>query len=107
MVQGAEDGQGGGGTGNFAEKARKSLVIKILTSKALGLKILQGLFAEPAPGKGLRGVGEGGYPPRPGNFPRKTLAGSHLETLACQIFFDSVSQACEESRSRPPRKHRV
>lgn len=39
------------------EKARKSFVVKILTSNPLGLKILQGLFAEPAPVKAFKGGG--------------------------------------------------
>jgi len=40
----------------------KSPVFKILTSKFFDIKILQTLFANPAPSKAFRGRGEGGYP---------------------------------------------
>ena len=56
----AENGHGGGGTRSDDKKARKSFVVKILTSKPLGLKILQTTLAEPAPVKAFRG--EGGTP---------------------------------------------
>ena len=36
--------------------------MKILTSKLFDIKILQTLFAEPAPSKAFRGMGAGGYP---------------------------------------------
>jgi len=50
-IERADYGQGGGGIGNHREKGRKSFVIKILTSKYYWLKILQGIFANPAPDK--------------------------------------------------------
>jgi hypothetical protein len=43
----------------------KSLVVKILTSKLFDIKILQILFADPAPVKAFGGWGEGGYPRNP------------------------------------------
>ena len=51
------------------EKARKSFKVKILTSNSYALKILQTIFATPAPVKAFRGVGGGGYPPIPRIFP--------------------------------------
>ena len=41
---------------------RKSFVVKILTSKSYGLKILQTIFVKPAPVKGFEACREGGYP---------------------------------------------
>ena len=42
--------------------SRKSLVLKILTSKLFDIKILQTLFVGPAPSKPLKRIGGGGYP---------------------------------------------
>lgn len=39
-----------------------AFVFKILTSKIFDIKILQTLFADPAPVKAFRGWGEGGTP---------------------------------------------
>jgi hypothetical protein len=58
--QKAEDGQGGGGTHPRHENVSKSFVFRILTAKSYALKILQTIFAPPAPVKDSRGVGEGG-----------------------------------------------
>lgn len=49
-------------TSIVGEKADKFFVVKILTCKPLRLKILQSIFADPAPVKAFRGVGGGGYP---------------------------------------------
>src|SRR5208283_5500940 len=48
-IQKADHREGGSGTSSHAEKGRNSFVLKILTSKPLGLKILQAIFADPAP----------------------------------------------------------
>jgi hypothetical protein len=61
----ADHGQGASGKNITREKATKFFASKILTSKPLGLKILQSIFAEPAPVKAFRGWGEGGYPLNP------------------------------------------
>ena len=53
---------------------RKFFVIKILTSNSLGLKILQTLFAEPAPVKPFRGGWGEGVPPNSPFFPQMELA---------------------------------
>jgi hypothetical protein len=42
----------------------KSLVFKILTSKLVAIRILQTLFVNPAPSKGFKDQGGGGYPPK-------------------------------------------
>ena len=39
---------------------RKSFLLKILTSKLFAIKILQTLFANPAPSKAFKGYGGGG-----------------------------------------------
>ncbi len=40
---------------------RNSFALKILTLKSSAIKILQTLFANPAPSKPFTGMGEGGY----------------------------------------------
>jgi len=67
--QEADHRQGGGGTRNHREKVRKSFIVKILTSKPLGLKILQTLFANPAPLAAFRGWEGGGYTLKSKIFP--------------------------------------
>ena len=46
----------------MAPKACKSFKVKILTSNSYALKILQTIFAAPAPVKVFRGMGGRGYP---------------------------------------------
>ena len=46
----------------MVQKACKSFKVKILTSNPYALKILQTIFAAPAPVKAFRGWGEGGPP---------------------------------------------
>ena len=51
----------------------KSPVFKILTSKFFAIRILQALFVNPAPSKGFKDPGGGGYPPKaPISAKRKT-----------------------------------
>ena len=52
--------QGGGGRSRASESTGNSFVLKILTSKLFALKILQTIFANPAPSKAFRGMGGGG-----------------------------------------------
>jgi hypothetical protein len=68
----ADNDQGGGGAPDYHRTHRKFFVIKILTSNSLALKILQTLFAEPAPVKPFRGVGGGGYLKISAFFPNGT-----------------------------------
>lgn len=68
-IQRADGCQGKGGIRETREQRANSFAVKILTSKPLGLKILQSIFAEPAPVKAFRGVG-GGVPSKPGLFPK-------------------------------------
>ena len=68
-IQKADHPQRGSGSSSDGEKSRNSFVLKILTYKPLGLKILQAIFADPAPVAAFRGVVGGGYTPqryRPG-----------------------------------------
>jgi hypothetical protein len=52
--------KGGGGARRHPERGSNSFVVKILTSKPLGLKILQTIFVKPAPVAAFRGgQGEG------------------------------------------------
>lgn len=58
----------------------KFCVLKILTSKLFDIKILQTLFAKPAPSKTFGGVGEAGVPPlsrllsQTGTAPRRFIS---------------------------------
>ena len=61
-IQRADHRQGGGGARRKRERGSNSFVLKILTSKPLGLKILQTIFVNPAPVAAFGGVGGGGYP---------------------------------------------
>src|ERR1700739_1107084 len=71
MVKAEVDGAAGAG------ESRKSLVIKILIRNPCTLKILQILFAKPAPVKPFREWGGGGYPSQLGI----SRNGSRLSTL--------------------------
>jgi hypothetical protein len=66
------------------EKACNSFVVKILTSKPLGLKILQGILANPAPVKAFRC---GGGIPVNARISQNEIARKHH----CQFFFDADS----------------
>ena len=61
-IQRADHRQGGGGATKKRDRAPKSFIVKILTSNSLQLKVLQSIFANPAPVKPFRGRGDGGYP---------------------------------------------
>jgi hypothetical protein len=65
----AEHGQGGGGVRDLDYCELKFFIVKILTSKPLALKILQTIFANPAPVKPFTGVGEGAYTSTRAVFP--------------------------------------
>jgi hypothetical protein len=66
----ADHHQGVSGRRSDREKPHKLFVIKILTSKPLRLKILQSIFAKPAPVKAFQRRGEGGTPLPPEVFPK-------------------------------------
>jgi hypothetical protein len=61
-TQTADHRQGGGGARRNHELGPNPFVLKILTSKPLGLKILQTIFANPAPVAAFREGDGGGYP---------------------------------------------
>ena len=67
-------------------KTRNSIVFKILTSNPYGLKILQTLFAKPAPVKPFQGVRGRGVPLTTPNFPKWTSPEHPLESC-CPTFF--------------------
>jgi hypothetical protein len=64
----------------------KPNVVKILTSKLFDIKILQTLFANPAPRKAFRGGGEGGYLQVHPDFPNR-------EQLSPTLFSASNQQS--------------
>src|SRR6266446_5286687 len=55
----AHHGRGEGSRGKSADNGLNSFVVKILTSKPSAIKILQTLFARPAPSKPFKGMGVG------------------------------------------------
>ena len=70
-IERADHGQGAGSGGENLEKHPNSFVLNIFTSNPLGLKILQTLFAEPAPVKAFRGWRRRGYSSRSLTFPKR------------------------------------
>ena len=69
QIRKADHGQGGSGMRKNRETGPNFFVVTILTSNFLGLKILQGLFAELAPGKAFKGDGGRGYTRNSRTFP--------------------------------------
>src|SRR5271166_5498552 len=59
-IQRADHRQGGGGASRNCHHGSNSFVVKILTSNPLALKILQSIFANPAPVAAFRRWEEGG-----------------------------------------------
>ncbi len=85
--------QGASGTRSTREKAHKLFVVKILTSKSLRLKILQGTFAKPAPVKAFRGEGGGGVPHSPTIFPKRNSLKRARRARSPNYFFGKFPQA--------------
>ncbi|SPE22597.1 hypothetical protein SBA2_1000004 [Acidobacteriia bacterium SbA2] len=85
-IQRADHGQGGGGARRNREPGSNSFVLKILTSKPLGLKILQTIFANPAPVAAFRGVGGGGVPLETRGFPKTNSPKKRASALLTRIF---------------------
>jgi hypothetical protein len=99
--------KGGGGTRGGREKVRKSFVVKILTSKSLGLKILQTFFAKPAPVKSFKGVGGGGTSANP-HFSQKgtrshAVGVTHRENFLGDINSISIPESRRQSFPLTPR----
>jgi len=69
LAKQADDSRGGGGIDKHRDREPNSLVVWILTSKLFDIKILQPLFADPAPVKAFGGWGGGGYTREPRFFP--------------------------------------
>jgi len=90
-TQRADHRQGGGGIQPTLQKARKFFQLKILTSNPYGLKILQTVFADPAPVKAFQGVGGGGVPPLSPIFPKREASKSYLHSPHLNCFFGSFS----------------
>jgi hypothetical protein len=86
-TQRADHRQGGSRARNRHDKGRNSFVLKILTSKPLGPKILQAIFANLAPVAAFRGV----YP-ETGAFPKMKLAHVGGDRGDERIFFSRISQ---------------
>jgi hypothetical protein len=74
----AEDCQGESGRCKQRHRSRKYFVLKILTPKSLGLKILRAAFVNPALGAGFRDGGGEGYPGLAGDSRNGTDANCSL-----------------------------
>ena len=85
----ADHGQGVSGTGIPLQEASKFFVIKVLTSNPLGLKILQSIFAEPAPVKTFREGGGRGVPLAFNVFPKRNCCRTSDRTPQANYFFDT------------------
>jgi hypothetical protein len=66
---------------------RNSFVFKILTSNSYGLKILQTLFAKPAPVKPFQGVGGRGVSLTTSRFPKWNTPEITLSRAVVPLFF--------------------
>jgi len=91
QIKKADHCRRGGSTRTERRKRRKSIVLKILTCKLFAIKILQTLFANPAPIKpsevGGRGV------PSPPRFPKLRRAQHAVKTLHGNIMCGGFAQA--------------
>ncbi len=102
--------QGGGGARDSRKKSTKSFVVKIVTSKPLGLKILQRLFANPAPVVPFPGVREGGTSVSV-RFPEMKPTREALSEASRWIFFRSFrslvsgAASCTRLRKAIPSNH--
>ena len=85
----ADHRQGVSGTGIPLQEASKFFVIKILTSNPLGLKILQGIFAKPAPVKTFREGRGRGVPLAFNVFPKRNCCRTSDRTPQANYFFDT------------------
>jgi hypothetical protein len=85
-IQRADDRRGGGDARRNRERGSNSFVLKILTSKPLPLKILQTIFANPAPVAAFRGWGGGGYPLNPAVLPKRTRRKKLFSTYRRNFF---------------------
>jgi hypothetical protein len=86
-----EDRQGAGGTRSHRKNGRKPFVVKILTSNHFVIKILQPLFAKPAPSKAFQREGGGGTPLNH-DFSKMKEAENRPPKLVSQNFFIGFAQ---------------
>jgi hypothetical protein len=89
----ADHRHGEWGAGAYLEKSPNSFVVRILTSNRYALKILQTLFAEPAPVKAFQRGKGGGDPDQVPKFPKW----SHTENAIPRdqkIIFQDLDPRC-------------
>jgi hypothetical protein len=84
----ADDCLGASGIRNPCGKCSNSFVFMILTSNFYGLKILQTIFAEPAPVKAFRRGGGGGIRRKRVGFPKPNVRKQRIFSTREEIFFD-------------------
>jgi hypothetical protein len=100
-IQSADHRQGGGGIRRNPGQGLNSLVLKILTSNPQALKILQAIFANPAPVKAFRRVGGGGTPRNQNFFPIRPSQ-KPREKRRRQGLFHTVFHSRKAASSRRP-----
>jgi hypothetical protein len=88
----ADDFQGASGLLSRSPATSKFFVIKILTPKPLGLKILQSIFANSAPSKAFSGEGGGGTP-RPAHFSQIETTKTASSRTNHSLYFEDLSTA--------------
>ena len=75
----------------ISESRCNSIAFKILTSNPYALKILQTIFAEPAPVKAFRGGWGRGVPSNLADFPKSTQAEKGSNQPSNQIYLEFFS----------------
>jgi len=93
----ADHRQGVSGIRQGLKKARKLFEIKILTPNSYALKILQTIFAKPAPVKAFRGMGGRGYTSKRNVFPKRNPLKCWFQHAKRNIFLRSFPHPAENS----------
>jgi hypothetical protein len=89
--QRADHRQGGSGINRNLGEASNSCLFKILTSNPYVLKILQSIFAEPAPVKAFRRGGGRGVPEKTYPFPKRNSTPGRSNDTLSKYFFAIIS----------------
>ena len=93
--------QGAGNPPKGLQKPRKFFVVKILIPNSYALKILQTLFANPAPVAAFEKGGGGGVPLKSHGFPKIGTLPATLLSRIWQIFFQKIRDRDLPPASRP------
>jgi hypothetical protein len=95
----ADDGHGEASARLSSSKRYKSRIFKILTPNAFAFRILQTLFAKPAPVKPFAGVGGEGDTPCGNHFPKRTSLERPAQQRTSDYFFARYPQLIPEPKA--------